>query len=44
LTRGVAVADLLRRPDPPPANCAIGVAVDAPAFLSYFLDRMATLP
>ncbi|HEY7045334.1 MAG TPA: nucleoside hydrolase [Nocardioidaceae bacterium] len=44
LTRGVAVADLLRWENPPPANCEIAVAVDADAFMRYFLDGMSSLP
>jgi purine nucleosidase len=44
LTRGVAVADLLRWEDPPAANCQIAAAVDAEAFRRFFLDLMATLP
>jgi purine nucleosidase len=43
-TRGVVVTDLLGSEDPPPANCAIAVDVDAEAFRSYFLDRIGTLP
>jgi purine nucleosidase len=44
VTRGVAVADLLLWQNPPTANCEIAVAVDAAGFLSYFLERIATLP
>jgi purine nucleosidase len=43
-TRGVAVTDLLGSADPPPANCAIAVDVDADRFRGYFLDRMSALP
>ena len=43
-TRGFAVADLLRWQDPPTANCRIATAVDAEAFRSLFLERMAGLP
>jgi purine nucleosidase len=44
LTRGVAVADLLRWENPPSVNCQIATAVDTDGFRSYFLDRMAALP
>jgi purine nucleosidase len=42
-TRGVAVADLLTTDAPPPANCRIGVAVDAAAFARRFLGRIGSL-
>jgi purine nucleosidase len=42
-SRGVAVTDLLAGDQPPDANCSIAVAVDAPAFRSYFLERIGTL-
>lgn len=44
VTRGVAVADLLRWSNPPAPNCEIAVAVDATGFRRRFLDLMATLP
>jgi purine nucleosidase len=44
LTRGVAVADLLRWANPPPVNCQIAVDVDAEAFRSYFFEQVASLP
>jgi purine nucleosidase len=44
LTRGVAIADLLRWEHPPEPNCEIAVAVDAEAFRSHFLDLIASLP
>jgi purine nucleosidase len=44
LTRGVAVADRGLWEGSPPPNCEIGVAVDAPGFMAYFLDRIAALP
>jgi len=44
LTRGVAVADLLRWENPPPVNCRIAVAVDADRFRALFLDLIGTLP
>ena len=44
LTRGVAVADLLRWENPPPANCQIATAVDVEGFRTFFLDRIAELP
>jgi purine nucleosidase len=44
LTRGVAVADLGLWENPPPPNAQVAVGVDAPAFMTYFLDRIATLP
>jgi purine nucleosidase len=44
LTRGIAVTDLLGSDDPPAANCALAVGVDAEAFRSYFLERIGTLP
>jgi purine nucleosidase len=43
-TRGVAVTDLLGSDGAPSANCSLAVDVDAEAFLSYFLDRIGTLP
>jgi purine nucleosidase len=43
VTRGVAVADLLRWENPPEANCRIAVAVEADAFRELFLERMAAL-
>jgi purine nucleosidase len=43
-TRGVAVADLLMWQDPPTPNCRIATAVDAAAFRTLFLERMAGLP
>ena len=42
-TRGVAVADLLGSSDPLPANCHLGVDVDADGFRRYFLDRVSVL-
>ena len=44
LTRGVAIADLGLWENPPTPNAHIAVAVDAPAFMAHFLDRIATLP
>lgn len=44
VTRGVAVADLLRWEDPPEPNCRVATAVDHEAFRSLFLERMASLP
>jgi purine nucleosidase len=44
LTRGVAVADLLRWENPPPVNCQIAVSVDADRFRALFLDLVGTLP
>lgn len=44
VTRGVAVADLLLWENPPPVNARVAVGVDADAFRSYFLERMARLP
>ena len=43
-TRGVAITDLLGAEQPPEANCSIAVDVDAPAFRSYFLERIGSLP
>jgi purine nucleosidase len=43
-TRGVVVTDLLGADAPPEANCSIAVDVDAPAFRSYFLERIGSLP
>ena len=37
------VADLLTSADPPRPNCRIGTAVDADAFRSLFLERLASL-
>jgi purine nucleosidase len=42
-TRGVAVADLLMWENPPTPNCRIATAVDADAFRSLFVQRMAGL-
>jgi purine nucleosidase len=44
VTRGVAVADLLRWENPPEPNCRIATEVDADAFRALFFDRMAALP
>ena len=44
VTRGVAVADLLRWADPPEPNCRIAVEVDTEAFRATFLELMARLP
>ncbi|TDE59710.1 nucleoside hydrolase [Nonomuraea mesophila] len=44
VTRGVAVADLLMWENPPEPNCRIATAVDAPAFLDLFHERMRALP
>ncbi|HET6561389.1 MAG TPA: nucleoside hydrolase [Marmoricola sp.] len=44
VTRGVAVADLLRWQDAPEPNCRIAVEVDADAFRELFLQRVAGLP
>ncbi|CAA9402665.1 MAG: Inosine-uridine preferring nucleoside hydrolase [uncultured Propionibacteriaceae bacterium] len=41
--RGVMVTDLLTSVDAPPPNCQIATAVDAEAFMSYFLDTIAQL-
>jgi purine nucleosidase len=43
-TRGVAVADLLMWENPPTPNCRIATAVDAEAFGTLFVERMAGLP
>jgi purine nucleosidase len=43
VTRGVMVADLLTSAEPPSPNCWIGTAVDAEAFRSLFLTRLASL-
>jgi purine nucleosidase len=43
-TRGVAVADLGLWESPPTPNAQVAVAVDAPAFMAYFLDQIGTLP
>jgi purine nucleosidase len=42
-TRGVAIADLLGADQPADANCSIAVDVDAPAFRSYFHERIGGL-
>lgn len=42
-TRGVAVADLLMWENPPTPNCRIATAVDADAFRTLFVQRMAGL-
>jgi purine nucleosidase len=44
VTRGVAVADLLMWDNPPEPNCRIATAVDADAFRTLFVERMARLP
>jgi purine nucleosidase len=44
VTRGVAVADLLQRQDPPSPNCQVATAVDAAGFRRHFLEQLATLP
>lgn len=44
VTRGVAIADLLRWENPPMANCQIATAVDVDGFRAFFLDRIADLP
>lgn len=41
--RGVMVTDLLTSVDSPPPNCQIATAVDAEAFMSYFLTTIAQL-
>lgn len=41
--RGVMVTDLLTAREPTTPNCQIAVAVDADAFMSYFLDSLTTL-
>jgi purine nucleosidase len=41
VTRGVTIVDLLTAVAAPPANCMVATAVDAPAFMSLFLDCMA---
>ena len=43
IARGHAVADFLTSDEPPVANAIVATAVDAPAFVSYFLTRTATL-
>jgi purine nucleosidase len=44
VTRGVAVADLLRWENPPEPNCRIATSVDADAFRTLFFELLATLP
>lgn len=44
VTRGVAIADLLRWENPPAPNCRIATAVDVAAFTALFSERMAALP
>lgn len=44
ITRGVAIADLLERKNPPKPNCQIATEVDAEAFSTLFVERMADLP
>lgn len=44
ITRGVAIADLQKRDNPPEPNCQIATGVDAEAFLALFHERMAGLP
>jgi purine nucleosidase len=44
LTRGVCVADLGLWESAPSPNAHVAVAVDAPGFMSYFLEQIATLP
>ena len=44
VTRGIAIADLGRRESAPTPNAQVAVAVDAAAFMAYFLDQIATLP
>jgi purine nucleosidase len=44
VTRGVAIADLGLWEDAPPPNAQVAVAVDAPAFMAYFVEQLATLP
>ena len=41
--RGVMVTDLLDSVDAPPPNCQVATAVDAEAFLSYFLSTIGQL-
>jgi purine nucleosidase len=40
VTRGVTVVDLLTTVAAPEANCMVATAVDAPAFMSLFLEHM----
>jgi purine nucleosidase len=44
VTRGIAVADLLRQEQSPPANCQIATDVDSDAFREYFFKQIARLP
>jgi purine nucleosidase len=43
IARGHAVADFLTSDEPPVANAIVATAVDAPVFVSYFLERTAGL-
>jgi purine nucleosidase len=43
IARGVMITDLGHEADPPKANCRIAVAVDAPAFMEYFLAAVTRL-
>lgn len=40
LTRGMVVADRRPPPNVRPPNCRVAMSVDAPRFLSFFLDRL----
>jgi purine nucleosidase len=43
IARGVMITDLRYEADPPEPNCRIAVAVDAPAFMEYFLAAVTRL-
>ena len=43
IARGVMITDLRYSEDPPPANCRIATAVDAPGFMDYFLSAVTRL-
>lgn len=43
LTRGVAVADLLRWEHPPTQNCEIATAVDSNGFRNHFFSQLERL-
>lgn len=43
IARGVMITDLRYEADPPAPNCRIATAVDAPAFMEYFLAAVTRL-
>jgi purine nucleosidase len=43
IARGVMITDLRYAENPPPANCRIATAVDAPGFMDYFLSAVTRL-